>query len=112
MSFDYTSYELGKYSLDRIEERLARVLGDEEAAKLAVLLIGARDCSDVEERLSGYFAWRSLAWAYSPKGLPPSEKKKIVLATICRGGVPLDEDFLRKLSQPPESLNETREGGE
>ncbi len=113
MSFDIQSYRLGKRSVDKLVERLGRILGDEVTAELAGLLVGARDCRDIEERLGGYFAWQSLKWSYSPRGLPPSEKMRLVLAVVCREGIPVDEDFLRELSQPPgveDSLEEA--GGE
>ena len=68
MSFDIQSYRLGKRSVDKLVERLGRILGDRDTAELAGLLVGARGCGEVEERLRGYFAWQSLKWAYSPPG--------------------------------------------
>ncbi|BBC20955.1 hypothetical protein [Aeropyrum globular virus 1] len=109
MSFDIQSYRLGKRSIDRLVERLGRILGDEVTAELAGLLVGARDCGEVEERLQGYFAWQGLRWAYSPRGLPPSEKMLLLMAVVCREGIPVDEDFLKEMSQPPGAIEE---GGE
>ena len=111
MSFDIQSYRLGKRSIDKLVERLGRILGDKVTAELAGLLVGARDCGEVEERLRGYFAWQSLKWAYSPSGLPPSEKMRLVMAVICREGIPVDEDFLKELSQPP-GMEQEVSGGE
>ncbi len=102
MSFDVYSYRLGKRSVDRLVERLSRVLGDEATAELAGILAGARDCQDVEQRLDFYFAWQSLRWAYEPSGLPPSAKKEMLVAAICREGIPVDEEFLEALSRPGE----------
>ena len=108
MAFDYTSYRLGKRSVDRLVERLKKVLKDDEAAELVGVLAGARDCDAVEERLRPWFAWKSLAWAYSPAGPPPSVKMQLVLEAICKEGVPLDEEFLRELA-PPEHAAEGEE---
>jgi len=102
VSFDYSSYRLGKRSGDRLVERLRRVLGDDDAAELAGILVGARDCGELEERLRPWFAWKSLAWAHSPRGPPPSVKMQLLLEAVCREGLPVDEEFLRELGPPDE----------
>ena len=98
MSFDYHSYRLGKRSVDRLVERLRRVLGDDEAAELAGILVGARECGELEERLRPWFAWKSLAWAYSPRGPPPSVKMQLLREAVCREGLPVDEELLQELT--------------
>ncbi len=112
MGFDVYSYRLGKRSVDRLVERLRRILGDDVTAELAGILAGARDCDEVEMRLDGYFAWLGLRWAYEPSGLPPSQKKEILMAAICREGLPVDEEFLEALSSPGAEGEEGEGGGE
>ncbi len=105
MSFDYQSYELGKRSVDRLVRSLRQVMcGDpakpcDELSELAPYLAGAQDCSSLEDMLDVYFAWESLRWAYRPRGRPPSVKKRLIREVLCRSGIPLDEEFLRKLAQ-------------
>ena len=41
-----------------------------------------------------------MRWAYEPSGLPPDRKKEILMAAICREGLPVDEEFLEALSRP------------
>ena len=94
----YDVYRLGKRSVDRLVERLKRILRDEEVAELAGILVGARDCAELEDRLRPWFAWKSLAWAYSPEGPPPSAKMQVLLEAVCREGLPLDEEFLREVA--------------
>jgi hypothetical protein len=101
MSFDYSSYELRKRSAQRLVEALKDILGErDELARLAPYIAGARDCDDLEAMLDVYFAWESLKWAYSPRGRPPSVKKELVKRVLCNTGLPVDEEFLRELSQP------------
>ena len=115
MSFDYQSYELGKSSAVQLVRSLRRVMcGDpestcDELAELAPYLIGAEDCGELDEMLDVYFAWESLKWAYSPRGRPPSVKKKMIRRVLCRSGLPIDEEILRKLGQ--QSPAPLEEGG-
>ena len=109
MSFDYVSYRLGKKSVDRLVERLRRIVGDQDVAELAGILVGSRDCGELEDRLRPWFAWKSLAWAYSPSGPPPSVKMQVLLEAVCREGLPVDEEFLRELAPPEHSSGEERE---
>ncbi len=99
MVFDYDSYRLGKRSVEKLVERLKRILGDDEVAELAGILVGARDCWELEERLRPWFAWKSLAWAYSPRGPPPSAKLQVLLEAVCREGLPVDEELLAELGK-------------
>ena len=109
VSFDYTSYRLGKRSADRLVRALRRVMcGDEkqpcdELTELAPYLMGVEDCDELDEMLDVYFAWESLRWAYTPRGRPPSVKKRMVKRALCREGLPVDEEFLRELAPPEHS---------
>jgi len=114
VGFDYASYELGKRSADRLVRSLRRVLcGDEskhcsELAELAPYLVGIEDCDELDEALNLYFSWDGLAWAYEPRGRPPSHKKMLVKRVLCQAKLPLDERFLEELSRPggPEPAGE------
>ncbi len=105
MGFNYTSYELGKRSANRLVHALRSVLcGDpdspcSELAELAPYLAGASDCGDLEAALDLYFAWEGLRWAYEPRGRPPEQKRELVKHVLCRSGLPVDESFLRELSE-------------
>ncbi|MEB2836037.1 MAG: hypothetical protein GSR80_000049 [Desulfurococcales archaeon] len=101
----YDAYRWGKRSSERLVEALEDILccpGDgkcrDTLAKAAPFLVGAEDCDELEVMLDVYFAWLSLRWAYRPCGEPPSTKKLIVKRMLCRGGLPLDEEFLRELA--------------
>ena len=110
MSFDYTSYELGKRSAARLAEAIRRFIETGDEAVLAPYLAGGRpDPACVEELmeiLGPLFAWKSLAWAYSPRGPQPSAKLPIVVAVLCKSGIPLDEKFLESLKPPTLSVGE------
>ncbi len=112
MSFDYTSYELGKRSVERLVEALRMVMcGDtrkacDELAELAGFIAGARDCDSLDSMLDMYFAWESLKWAYSPRGRPPSVKKRLVREVLCNSGIPVDEEFLREIGRRESMLAE------
>lgn len=116
MSFDYTSYKLGKRSVERLVEALRMVMcGDprkmcDELAELAGFISRVDDCSSLEEMLELYFAWESLKWAYSPRGRPPSVKKRLVREVLCRAGIPLDEEFLAEIGKRESVLAEVGEG--
>jgi len=94
----YDIYRWGTRSRDKTVERLKLVLNDSEIAELAGILIGARDCSEVEDRIRPWFAWKGLGWVYNPSGPPPTIKMYIMLEVICRDGVPIDEEFLKELA--------------
>jgi len=105
MSFNYTAYELGKRSAERLVRSLRRVLcGSEEEpcselAELAPYLVGAEDCDDLDLALDLYFSWEGLRWAYEPRGRPPSHKKELVKRVLCRSGLPIDEEYLRTIGE-------------
>ena len=113
MSFDYQSYELGKRSAARLAEAIRRFMETGDEAILAPYLAGGRpDPACVEELmqiLRPLFAWKSLAWAYSPRGPQPSAKLPIVVAVLCKSGIPLDEEFLASLRPPTLQAGEGEE---
>ena len=121
VSFDYTSYRLGKRSAERLVHALRRVMcGNEkqpcdELTELAPYLMGVENCDELEEMLDAYFAWESLRWAYSPRGRAASVKKRMVKRVLCKEGLPIDEEFLRQLAPPEYSGSEeetVEEGGD
>ena len=80
---------------------LRRFMETGDETELAPYLIGGppdpRCVEELMDTLAPLYAWKSLAWAYSPEGPPPSKKLPIVATVRCKAGIPLDEEFLREL---------------
>ena len=70
-------------SLRELAEWL-REEGYSREADLIPLLAPVRDCDGLRESLEKWFGWKGLAWAYSPRGRPPSNVLSIVLDVLCR----------------------------
>lgn len=104
MSVDLTPWKLyraGMRNSDRLTRSLRRFNETGDIIELAPYLTAPRrsdeECDRIKQILFEMMDWEVSKWLYRPIGPPPWEKLKVIAETLCRAGLPLDEELFREI---------------
>lgn len=101
-------WKWAKSEREGLVEAVKQLLERGDISKLAPYLTGPRrdsfDCMALGEALRGAVFYETLRWLWSPRGLDPHTKYRLLLEVLCRSQAPTLEELAKILEASEESL--------